>query len=262
MKRGPTHTFSRQPKTIQKKQEGPKLMDTRPFKKTLIPRMHLLGPSGNEQWEPEPALRPCPDKQTPTPAAVRPHAAASHLQKKKKKKQFILGHSPGFQSSHGCCVVNRIHISADIQSFRTSSQSPEWQLFFFSSLKQTSFCFRLFSTKSLSVGILHPPPPCSLCCKTSLFYKKQTKKKKRLEETTVNAVKIDKYYPNILKHRRKGLNFSLIKRGIIWLGHHTRSDLLSLNDVCYRGLHECMHVVHHVYVWCVDLCFSILFFFF
>lgn len=235
-------------------------MDTRPFKKTLIPRMHLSGPSGNEQWEPEPALRPCPDKQTPTPAVVRPHATASHLQKKQNNS---LGHSPSFQSSHGCfCVVNRIHISADIQSFRTSSQSPEWQLFFFfSEADKFLFPFVFYKITTSWDITPHSLPPMQFLLQDQFILQKSKQKKKRLEETTVNAVKIDKYYPNILKHRRKGLNFSLIKRGIIWLGHHTRSDLLSLNDVCYRGLHECMHVVHHVYVWCVDLCFSFFLFF-
>lgn len=129
--------------------------------------MHLSGPSGNEQWEPEPALRPCPDKQTPSPAAVHPHTAASHLQNKKKTVQSR-DTALIFQSSHGCCVVNRIHISADIESFRTSSQSPEWQLFF--SLWSRQVFVSFFSTKSQPVGKLYPLPPPTQFLLQDLFF--------------------------------------------------------------------------------------------
>lgn len=85
-KKGPPALISRRSKTLREAQ-GDKhsslLKDTNPLDASP-------GPSGNEQWEPDQTLRPHPDKQTPSPAAVRPNTAASHLQKKKKK--FSLGH--------------------------------------------------------------------------------------------------------------------------------------------------------------------------
>lgn len=118
-----------------------------------------------------------------------------------------------------------------------------------------------FSIKSLTVGKLDPSSPhlpspvvsVARPCFFLFFYKsKQTRK--TWEESTVKAVKIDTYYPNILKHIRKGLCFSFWR---FWLGCHTRSDLLSLNDECYGGLHECVHVVYvcNVYGNCLFVCF-------
>lgn len=136
-------------------------------------------PWENEQREPDPTLRPRQDKQRPSPAVVRPLTAASQLQ-----KQFSLGHRWGFHSSHGCHVLNRIHIKSDMESFRSSSQSPEWQLFFFKLCLIVFF----FSIKSLTVGKLYPPtklpslpylPPVVSVARP--FYFTKANKQKRLK---------------------------------------------------------------------------------
>lgn len=90
---------------------------------------------------------------------------------------------------------------------------------FISNWKKIAF---LFSIKSLTVGKFYPPtqlpslpylhPAVSVARTFHSSKAKCTNKKK------ARAVKIDVYCPNILKHIRKGRNFSFLKQGLILIG--------------------------------------------
>lgn len=186
---------------------------------------------GNEQWEPDPTLRPCRDKQTCS--CTSPHCSFTVTKTVQSGTQMRL-------SLLAWLSWTDQHITTSKVTWKVSDHHNNL-------LSGSFFCF-LFSIKSLTVGKLiipiyptTPPPiyPLQFLLQDHFILQKQTNKQKKAQ-----AVKIDMYCPNILKHIRKALIFSFIKQGLFWLGCHTWSDLLSLNNVCYEGLHDCMHVVY------------------